>query len=158
MTFTKRISIERYKGDVAEDCAGLIEGETEDGEQWIIYMDAKGRPRVYWPRRDEGGGVMGQGLPLNQGPFGGVIHILTDGEDLDIAANPQAIVSTWPSWADNVEVNGGLAGMRGAIFAMVPGEGTPREKLRKFVNAYYESWMQDPISKEGSPDGGEPIE
>jgi len=64
VTFTKRISIERYKGEVAEQCAGLIEGETEDGESWIIFMDAKGKPEIYWPQRDEGGGVIGEGVSM----------------------------------------------------------------------------------------------
>jgi len=65
VTFTKRISIERYRQpEIAEYCAGLIEGETEDGQSWIIYMDAHGKPNIYWPRRDESGAVIGEPVSM----------------------------------------------------------------------------------------------
>lgn len=65
MTFTKRIGIERYQGELAKECAGLIEGETEDGQRWIIFMDPNGRPEVYWPERDEDGAVKGSSQRLH---------------------------------------------------------------------------------------------
>lgn len=59
----KRISIERYKTPT-DGYAGCIEGATDDGGSWIMYLDTQGRPEVFWPERDEDGGVRGIGVPL----------------------------------------------------------------------------------------------
>lgn len=41
--------------------AGWIEPADKS---WIIYLDADGRPDVYFANRDADGGVIGEGLPL----------------------------------------------------------------------------------------------
>ena len=60
----KHIRIERYKHQIAEQFAGLIEGEREDGSRWIIYLDENGSPCVYFPQRDPDGAVLGDPIPL----------------------------------------------------------------------------------------------
>lgn len=54
----KRVSIERYKTPTA-NYAGCIEGETDDGTQWIMFMDEAGKPEVFWPTRTPAGAVPG---------------------------------------------------------------------------------------------------
>ena len=44
--------------------AGWIEGTRDDGSTWIMFLDAAGSPETYWGRRDEGGGVIGDGISL----------------------------------------------------------------------------------------------
>ena len=144
MTFSKRIVIERYPEDMAQGCgyAGLISGETESGAKWVIWLDNDGKPQIFWPKRDEDGGVTGSGIPLDQGPFGGVLDILMNGEKIDIESNPRAVVSSFPTWNDD-PVNGDLAGMKGVIFAAgVPEtEGTHIDQIRRFVTAYYKDMI-----------------
>lgn len=65
MPFSKRITIERHKDSDQTGCAGLISGETEAGEKWVLFLDADGKPEVYWPQRDENGGVVGPGITLD---------------------------------------------------------------------------------------------
>jgi hypothetical protein len=60
----KRITIERYKNADELNSAGLIEGETDSGKRWIIYLDADGSPQIFWPERDEDGGVTGPGVSM----------------------------------------------------------------------------------------------
>lgn len=60
----KRVSIERYKTPTA-NYAGCIEGETDDGTQWIMFMDETGKPEVFWPTRTPDGGVLGMAVPLS---------------------------------------------------------------------------------------------
>lgn len=60
----KRITIERYKNAEEVGHAGLIEGETDDGRRWIMYLGKDGAPEVYWPERDEDGGVVGPGVGM----------------------------------------------------------------------------------------------
>lgn len=120
----KRITIERYQNAAEVGKAGLIEGETDDGQRWILFLDAEGKPEVYWPKRNEDGGVVGDGIPLKS--YFGVIE-----RELGVTAE-EGMVSTWPVWNDIPE-NGDLAGMRGIVFARVPGEGSSREKITKFL-------------------------
>lgn len=59
----RSIRIERYPAPA--DHSGLIEGVTDDERSWIIYLDAVGRPAVYWPEREPGtGAVIGEPVPL----------------------------------------------------------------------------------------------
>lgn len=63
----RRITIERYPEPMATQCdsAGLIEGEAEDGTRWVLWLDGKGMPAVYFPERDyETGAVIGEGTVL----------------------------------------------------------------------------------------------
>lgn len=66
----KRISIERYNRELEANpdwqYAGLLEGETDDGGSWIMWLDASGRPEVFWPNREEDGSVVGDGIPLTR--------------------------------------------------------------------------------------------
>lgn len=45
--------------------AGWIEGTRDDGSTWIMFLDAAGSPEIYWAQRDAGGGVIGDGIPLD---------------------------------------------------------------------------------------------
>jgi hypothetical protein len=92
MPFTKRISIERYKNADEVGSAGLIEGETEDGERWIIFMDTNGKPQVYWPRRDENGAVHGAPVPM-AGPVGPSQRMAKLKEILASSVDPVQVVA-----------------------------------------------------------------
>jgi hypothetical protein len=59
----KRISIERYKIPTS-GYAGCIEGETDDGTQWIMFLDETGKPEIFWPDRTPDGGVVGTAIGL----------------------------------------------------------------------------------------------
>lgn len=45
--------------------AGWIEGVRDDGTEWIMWLNANGSPEVFWPRRDEDGGVVGEPMDLS---------------------------------------------------------------------------------------------
>lgn len=60
----KRITIERNQNADELQCAGNIQGETDDGRSWILFLDAEGAPEIYWPNRDEDGGVVGRVVTL----------------------------------------------------------------------------------------------
>lgn len=60
----KRISIERYTTPTA-GYAGLIEGETDGGSRWIMYLDDTGKPEVYWADRTKDGSVAGHAIRLD---------------------------------------------------------------------------------------------
>lgn len=133
----KRITIERYKNAEEVGHAGLIEGETDDGRRWIMYLGKDGAPEVYWPERDEDGSVVGEGLPMNKGVWSNVYnHLRVTGEE--------ELISTWPIWNDQAEENqeAGVAGMRGIVFARVPGDGGSREKMKKFLKHLYEGFYE----------------
>ena len=61
----KRITIERNKNASELGCAGQIEGETDDGRRWILFMDEHGAPEVFWPKRAEDGAVVGRSVDLS---------------------------------------------------------------------------------------------
>ncbi|AAN07959.1 hypothetical protein PBI_CHE9D_41 [Mycobacterium phage Che9d] len=50
--------------DVADLFDGWIEGIRDDGSSWIMWLDSKGNPYVFYPNRDETGGVIGDGIRL----------------------------------------------------------------------------------------------
>jgi hypothetical protein len=74
----QRITIGRYKpyeGDeplpdgatqVSDLYNGWIEGIRDDGTGWIMWLDSHGNPDVFWPHRDEGGGIMGTPIVLGR--------------------------------------------------------------------------------------------
>lgn len=55
----QNITIERYEDKPT--WGGLIEPADRS---WIIFLDATGKPEVYWAERDADGGVVGPGVPL----------------------------------------------------------------------------------------------
>jgi len=129
----KRISIERYKTPV-DGYSGLIEGETDDGSQWIMYIDAEGRPEVFWPKRDQLGGVEDGGINL-RGEFASVMKRLGVEEGQD---DPDGVVASFPVWDD---------GMRGMIFAVVPRQherDNTTTRLIHFVNRLNQAFERDP--------------
>lgn len=92
----KRISIERYPNATELDSAGLIEGESDDGRRWIIFMDEKGAPELYWPDRDPDGGVRGKPTTLWHSPgktYGTSDHPMTWEE---MCAEPRVSGETEP--------------------------------------------------------------
>lgn len=60
----RTITITRYDDPVAITYAGHIEGVSDDGQSWIIYLDALGRPESYWAWREPDGAVIGDPVPL----------------------------------------------------------------------------------------------
>ncbi|WP_306365332.1 hypothetical protein [Nocardia sp. CC227C] len=57
----RNINIERYEhSSITKDWSGLIEGIRDDGTSWILFLNADGSPELFWGRRDEGGGVIGE--------------------------------------------------------------------------------------------------
>lgn len=71
----QNITIGRYKPfagaipegstDVADLYDGWIEGTRDDGSTWIMWLDATGNPEVFWARRDDDGGVVGDPIDLS---------------------------------------------------------------------------------------------
>lgn len=54
------ITIGRYDHkSITKDYAGYVEPADRS---WIIYLDADGKPAVYYPERDSEGGVIGDGI------------------------------------------------------------------------------------------------
>lgn len=104
----KRITIERNKNAADLGCAGQIEGETDDGRRWILFMDEHGAPKVFWPKRDDDGGVVGDGINLADPPwdFKGVFDLL----NVDTEAGEE-VLTTYPTFED---------GTRGVVFAITP--------------------------------------
>lgn len=66
----KRITVERYAEPNEVGYAGLIEGETDNGQRWIIWLDAEGAPALYWPERGPDGVVVGEPVVLPTGKSG----------------------------------------------------------------------------------------
>jgi len=60
----RRISVERYRNPQELGYSGLVEGVRDDGSSWIMWLDENGSPALYWARRDEGGGVIGEPIDL----------------------------------------------------------------------------------------------
>ena len=65
--------------------SGWIEGVTDDDKSWILYIDKQGRPEIFWPERDEDGGVIGRGIGLQDGRIMKFLEIMSD-EDKVAAA------------------------------------------------------------------------
>lgn len=56
------ITIGRYDHEsITKDYAGYIE---PSDRSWIIYLDATGKPSIYYPEREASGAVIGEGLRL----------------------------------------------------------------------------------------------
>lgn len=69
------LTIGRYDHEsITKDWAGYIEPADKS---WIIYLDAAGKPTLYYPEREASGAVVGEGLPLNEGEF--LPAIITEG-------------------------------------------------------------------------------
>ena len=73
----RRISIERYKAtepyslpdgtpvtSITDWFSGLVEGERDDGTTWIMWLDDKGSPALFWGDRDPSGAVIGDPILL----------------------------------------------------------------------------------------------
>lgn len=103
MPFSKRITIERHKDGDETGCAGLIEGETDSGEKWVLFLDADGKPEVYWPERSEDGAVVGEGISMKNA-WGALEGHLKPQEG-------EEMIASFPVWED---------GIRAIIFAVTP--------------------------------------
>lgn len=56
------LTIGRYEHEsITRDYAGYIEPADK---AWIIYLDADGKPAVYYPEREASGAVIGDGIAL----------------------------------------------------------------------------------------------
>ena len=51
--------------DVSAYFDGWVEGVRDDGSTWIMYLDAAGCPTVFWAKRDEDGGAVGEPIMLS---------------------------------------------------------------------------------------------
>ena len=62
----RTITIGRYTLDGSEPrtFTGYVEGLSNSGQSWIVYLDDDGLPALYWPRREESGAVIGQPIDL----------------------------------------------------------------------------------------------
>ena len=59
------IKITRYPEGNCGGFSGYIEGETDDGGQWITWFDLKGRPVVHFAHREPSGAVFGPPVLLS---------------------------------------------------------------------------------------------
>lgn len=56
------LTIGRYEHEsITKDYTGYIEPANKS---WIIYLDADGKPSVYYPEREPSGAVIGDGVRL----------------------------------------------------------------------------------------------
>jgi hypothetical protein len=61
-TIMSTLTIGRYEHEsITKDYAGYIEPADKS---WIIYLDADGKPSVYYPEREADGAVIGDGITL----------------------------------------------------------------------------------------------
>lgn len=60
----QNITIGRYDGDLTQEYAGWVEGQSETGTGWILWLDGSGTPAVYWPSRTADGAVVGDPITL----------------------------------------------------------------------------------------------
>lgn len=62
-THMANIKIGRYAHpSISDEWSGW--GEPED-RSWIIWLNADGKPALYYPERDSGGGVIGEGYRID---------------------------------------------------------------------------------------------
>lgn len=137
MPFTKRITIERYKEP--GEYGGLIEGETDDGRQWILYLDAEGRPRLFWPQRDPDGAVVGEPIGLSETMIERVRRIMEPTVACDAGSAPERLDITRRETSCTFDV-----------VALVDGEEHHYEVEQE--------WHIRPreLAADGLPDGGTP--
>jgi hypothetical protein len=65
------ITIGRYDHEsITKDYAGYIE---PSDKSWIIWLDADGKPCLYYPERDTDGGVTGEGINLVEGVLEAIV-------------------------------------------------------------------------------------
>lgn len=149
----KRITIERYQPDKHDtpngpwQYSGLIEGETDSGDRWIMWLDKEGRPELFWPNREPDGAVVGDAIRLDRRPgqFSGVFECLQVADDADSwdenGPRNEEVISTFPVWHPGLKEGENLPEgqyppdtMRGIVFAVVPGEGlNTTDRMRKFL-------------------------
>jgi hypothetical protein len=139
----KRIGIER---DRERGSAGLIEGETDTGQRWIMYLDELGRPEVFWRERDETGAVIGEGIKLAaevemERSVERYLKITLEGEEELVSTFPVFTPETWPrNEGDDPTTYTGL--QRGVVFCVAQ-EGEDRaDAMRRFVrelNEFYDA-------------------
>lgn len=128
--------------DITEHFSGWIEGETDDGKSWIMWIDAQGHPKVFWPERDEHGAVVGDvGINLSTDPlcFSDVRRALkpTDEEG--------GLITAYPVVRADEEGGQDMDGWRGLLFLVAPNsEGTPTEKLARFLEMWVEGARNQP--------------
>lgn len=65
--------------------AGWIEGLTDDDQSWILFIDQQGRPEIFWPNRDDEGGVVGTGIGLQDGRIRKFLEIMAEPDPRDQA-------------------------------------------------------------------------
>ncbi len=60
------ITIGRYTASaiMRNAWSGWIEGTSEDGRSWILFLGAADHPDLYFGHRDETGGVLGEPIVL----------------------------------------------------------------------------------------------
>lgn len=137
----KNINIERYPEDsaVSHGYSAAVEGEDNGGNRWIMWLDQQGRPEVFWPQREVDGAVIGNAIKLDRAPgqFSGVFEMLGVSDDADADEKQPEVVGCFPVWDESEPENitDGLVGMRGVVFAVVPGEGDINERMRRFIGA-----------------------
>jgi hypothetical protein len=62
----RRINIERYPNPDEIGYSVALEGESDDGGRWIMFLDNQGRPKVFWPKREPDGAIVGDGILLTR--------------------------------------------------------------------------------------------
>lgn len=161
----KRIGIER---DKARGSAGLIEGETDTGQRWIMFLDEQGRPEVFWPNREADGAIIGAPIGLQDPRIVKFLEIMSDPDPVaratrlkeaaeaalkmlneDGLTNGEQMVSTFPvftpeTWprkpGDDPTDYTGL--QRGVVFCVAQEGQNPAQAMRAFVrelNEFYDA-------------------
>jgi hypothetical protein len=157
MSGFKNITIERYdaaKHDTPDGpwpYSGLIEGEDDTGNRWIMWLDRSGRPEIFWPERDhDTGAVIGEAIRLDRRPgqFSGVFEQLGVPDDSDADESRPEVITSFPVFfPEDTEITRDEHGrytnstegvMRGIVFAVVPGDGSANERMRQFISAFSE--------------------
>ncbi len=136
----KRIGIERYR---ERGSAGLIEGETDSGQRWVMFVDEEGRPEVFWPSRDETSGAVTEGRQIMLGgPYDTVRKFLNVADDEEMVATfPVFTPDVWPR-RDGDDPTDYTGLQRGVVFCVAQEGEVPTETVRRFIqelSEYYDA-------------------
>ncbi|ABE67900.1 hypothetical protein PLEIONE_190 [Mycobacterium phage Pleione] len=64
--------------DITDSYTGYIEGETDDGRSWILFLDENGAPEIFWAKRGKDGEVFGPPVDLTDKDELGAVYGTSD--------------------------------------------------------------------------------
>jgi hypothetical protein len=139
----RRISIERYKEPAG--FAGLIEGASDDGQRWILFIGDDGMPYEYFGKRDpKTGAVTGERILLNENARRVCDDAIGEKIESDLAdirtdwGDEGGVVTSFPAFEDD---DGRI--FRGRIYVEGPDGAEPNEVLRTFLTTVTAGFVEE---------------